>query len=183
MTKMRNVKGYLSDDGVFFDAEADAELYEALQALEFTVRNIGADPNKFMVVVEGCRKQLERYLNAKSKFEESEASGPDGPGGTKPASEHHTDDGSAVADASVQQQPPDSAQHVPDLGGGIGAEAISNDIALNGAGGRSAHARSVRRAALMATASGAAIASARGSGSSAPVRQAEARPKLPRADV
>lgn len=187
---MRNVKGFLSDDGVFFDAEADAELYEAMHALEATVRNIGADPNKFLIVVEGCRKQLERYLNAKSSFEKSERSsvakaGDDRRSGEQatPFVEHNADDGSAEAYTPVLEQPINESEHVPNMGCSVSTEAIPDDSALNGSRGRRFATRSVRSAPYMATASRAALATACGSDSPETVRQTEASPKLPRSDV
>lgn len=104
---MRSVTGYLADDGTFFDARADVELYEALHALEFSVKNCGASPEKFMAVVHGCRKQLERYLNAQHEFEKSETSGSTngkGAGATEPPVNHHADDGDAKEPTRVLEQ-------------------------------------------------------------------------------
>lgn len=170
---MKSVSGFLADDGVFFDTEADAELYEALHALEFSVRNIGADPVKFMIVVEGCQEQLRRYLDAKSNYEKSEARQP-----AAPDSVNHPDDGRTEAAAPVLEQPTDEHQHMPDVRGSVGTEAVRDDSTVDGSGSGGAHARSVRRAPYMATTSGAAITAARPSDSSAPVLQAKAREKL-----
>jgi hypothetical protein len=171
---MKSVRGFLADDGTFFDAKEDAELYEALHALEFSVKNIGADPAKFMIVVEGCQEQLRRYLDAKSNYEKSEAVGP------APASDSvdHANDGRAEADAPILKQPVDEHQHVSDVRSGVGAEAVPNDSAVDGTGSGGAHARSVRRAPHMATTSSAAIAAARSGDSNTFVLQAEAREKL-----
>jgi hypothetical protein len=175
---MRSVKGFLADDGTYFDTAESAELYEALHALEFSVRNIGADPAKFMIVIEGCQDQLRRYLNAKNEYEESEAKGP---GDTQPAV-NNTNDSRAEGDASVLEQPANEPEHVPDVRSGVGTEAVPDERKIDGAGGGSTHARSVRSAAYMATVSTAALATARGGSGDTFVRQAEARAKLSRAD-
>jgi hypothetical protein len=165
---MRNVKGFLSDDGVFFDAVEDAELYEATHALEAVVANIGANPEKFLVVVDGCRKQLERYLNAKSKYEASEArswsTDATRPGAPASPVVDNADDCRAEDHAPVLEQQADELEHVPDVGSSVRTEAVPDDSPINGPRGGGAHARSVRRAAHMATASPAAISVARGSG-------------------
>jgi hypothetical protein len=183
---MKKVSGYLADDGTFFDAEADVELYEALHALEFSVKNIGADPAKFMIVVEGCQDQLMRYLNAQSKFKRSEALGPvpraTGSSNPQPAVDH-TNDRSAEGHAPVLEQSADEPEHVPDIRGSIGAEAVPDGRTIDGTGSGSTDARSVRGAAYMATVSSAAITAARRGSSDPFVRQAEARAKLSRSDV
>jgi hypothetical protein len=177
---MRSVKGFLADDGTYFDTAESAELYEALHALEFSVTNIGADPAKFMIVIEGCQDQLRRYLDAKNKYEESEATGPR-PGNAQPVV-NNTDNGRAEGDAPVLEQQVDKPEHVPDIRSGVGTEAVPDERKVDGAGGGGAHARSVRSAAYMATVSTAALATARGGSSNTFVQQAEARSKLSRAD-
>ena len=180
---MRSVRGFLADDGVFFDTAEDAELYEALHALEFSVKNIGADPEKFMIVLIGCEEQLRRYLDAKSRYEKAEAAYPrEGVPNAEPAVDHADDDG-AEEHASVLEQPADEHEHVPDVRSGVGTEAVPDGSPVDGAGGGGAHARSVRRAAHMATTSTAALATARGGSGSTFVRQAEARTKLRGSDV
>jgi len=159
---MRNVKGFLSDDGTFFDAEEDAELYEATHALEAIVSNIGANPEKFMIVVDGCRKQIRRYLDAKDKYEQSEGRAWDE--AASPAA-HNADNRGPEGTAPVLEQPADGPEPVPDLGSGIGSEAVSADGKVDGIGGGRTHARGVLGASYMATTSSAAIALARGSGS------------------
>lgn len=173
---MKRVTGFLADDGVYFDAKEDAELYEALHALEFSVRNIGADPAKFMIVVEGCQEQLRRYLDAKVSYEKSEATGPRP--GAAPDSVDHTNDSRTEAAAPVLEQSPDEHQHVPDVRSGVSTEAVRNDSPVDGTGGGSVDARSIRRAPHMATTSSAAIAAARPIDSNTFIRQAEAREKL-----
>lgn len=200
---MRNVKGFLSDDGVFFDVKEDAELYEALHALEASVRNIGADPEKFMIVVGGCSKQLRRYLDAKSAYEKAEnaqfepsrkrgeaaqhsvegeesSEGDNAEAGRPDAApaDDHADNAVAKVHAPVLEQPADEPEYVPDVRSGIGTESVPDDGTLNGARGRGAHARNLRRAANMATTSHAALTASRTGDSPAPVREAEARAKL-----
>jgi hypothetical protein len=181
--EMKRVTGFLADDGTYFDAKADAELYEALHALEFSVRNIGADPVKFMIVVEGCQEQLRRYLDAKAGYEKSEATGPRPGAGTAPDSVDHANDSRTEAAAPVLEQSLDEHQHVPDVRSGISTEAVRDNGPVDGAGGGSVDARSVRRAPHMATTSSAAIAAARPIDSNTFVRQAEAREKLLRSNV
>ena len=171
--KMKSVKGFLADDGTYFDAREDAELYEALHALEFSVRSIGADPSKFMIVVTGCQEQLRRYLDAKSSYEKSEATGP-----AAPDSVNNTNDSNTKADAPVLEQSADEHQHMPNVRSGISTEAVRDDGPIDGTGGGGAHARGIRRAPHMATTSSAAIAAARPSDGNTFVRQAEAREKL-----
>jgi hypothetical protein len=181
---MRSVSGFLADDGVFFDTKEDAELYEALHALEFSVKSIGADPAKFMIVIEGCQEQLRRYLDAKDSYEKSETIGPAtfGVPNTEPDL-NNANDGGTEGDARILEQPSDKCEYVPDVRGGVGAEDVPDRSPVDGARSGGAHARSVRSAAHLATTSAAALATARGSGGSTFVRQAEAGAKLRRPDV
>jgi hypothetical protein len=160
---MRNVKGFLSDDGMFFDAKEDAELYEATYALEAVVRTIGANPEKFMIVVNGCQRQLRRYLDAQVAYEENE--GRLWEDTAAPSAAHNTDGREPEAAASVLEQPTDEPKPMPDVGSGVGSEAVSREEPVDGSRGRRTHARGVLGASYMATTSPTAIAVACGSSS------------------
>lgn len=184
---MRNVTGFLSDDGVFFDVQEDAELYEALHMLQLTVKNIGADPEKFMIVVDGCRKQLRRYLDAKSSYEESEKRGigqasAEASGAAK-ATPNRANGGPSERHAPVFEQPADEREHVPDVRSGVSAEVVRDNSTVDGTGSGGIDARGVRGAAHLATTSPAALATSRTVHGEPPFRQAEAGAKLLRSGV
>ena len=181
---MRQVKGFLSDDGVFFDAHADAELYEAMHDLELVVKNIGANPEKFLVVLDGCHKQVRRYLDAKEGFKASEASGvASAAAGTASHPEHNADDAGAETHAPVLEQPFNESKSVPDVGSGERTEAVPDYSEVDGIGGRSTHARGLRSTAHLATTSQAALSTSRGGSGGQAVRPPEAGSKLPRSGV
>lgn len=76
---MRAAQGFLTDDGTFFDAIEDAELYDAMHAVSFAVETrCRAKPESVFVVLDMCQEEIGRYLNAKKaareKYEESASS-------------------------------------------------------------------------------------------------------------
>jgi hypothetical protein len=113
-----------------------------------------------MIVVDGCRRQLERYLHAKSKFEESEASGVTEQR-EAPTAKHNTDDGSAEEHASVFKQPANESESMPHMGSGVSTKELSDNSEVDGLGSRRVDARGIRSASLMATTSLTTIAKSR----------------------
>ncbi len=179
---MRAVRGYLTDDGTYFDTKVEAALYDSLHALRFAATNIGVNPDKGLIFVDGCRDVIRRYIDAKEAYETAEQehvydayqSGPLRTGTTAPLDiDFSILDGAKADSSSVQQQPSDEPQHVSNVGGGVGSEAIPDKCEEHGIGSRRAYARSVRSASHMATASTAALATARGSGVEEAVRSSK----------
>jgi len=181
----RSVKGFLADDGTFFNNQDEVELYEALNGLRFASENVGADPNKLMIIVDAIGPQIRRYLDAKESYNKAER----GTGSIEESGElaqeqfdklgTYTKWADRAREAApltintaeflkpetgvtpVQQQPADEREHVPDVGSGERTEAVSDKCEEHGAGVRSAHARSVRSRPYMATTSTAALDTAR----------------------
>jgi hypothetical protein len=175
---MRRVNGFIASDGTFFETADQCEFYEANYALDYAVRAIGADPDKFRIVVNGCASQVRRYLDAKEAFEKAEyADGGAWAARAEPAAPSDLDrarHGEATRDAtSVQQQPADSDQHVSDVGSGERAEAVSNERSEHGAGVRSALARSLRGSTSVAANQAPGFAVTRGVNSGSIVRDSE----------
>jgi hypothetical protein len=69
---MRPAKGFLADDGTFFDTADQAELYDALAALTFHVTQAGADPKKALIIIDACAEHVRRYLDAKEAYNKAE---------------------------------------------------------------------------------------------------------------
>lgn len=181
----RSVKGFLADDGTFFNNQDEVELYEALNGLRFATESVGADPNKLMIIVDAIGPQIRRYLDAKESYNKAER----GTGSIEESGEltqeqfdklgtytKWADRAGETASLTintaeflkpetgvtpVQQQPTDEREHVPDVGGGLGAEKIPDNSQVDGSGVRITNARSVRSRPYMATTSTAALDTAR----------------------
>jgi len=182
----RPVKGFLADDGTFFDSQEDVDLYDALHALRFHVTQIGANPEKFLIVLDGCARQVKDYLDAKEAYNKAESrdngTNADPANGTTistPLGVDHTKFFRPEEDASIQQQSIDGTEHVPDMGSSISAETVPNDSKIDGVGSGVYTPRSVRRSAHMATTSQAAITRPRSGDGASPVREAEGGKTVP----
>ncbi|SRR5258706_7744368 len=186
ITQMRAVRGYLTDDGTYFDTKEEAALYDSLHALRFAATNVGVDPDKGLIFVDGCKDAIRRYIDAKEAYNEAEGRQDEVDGGrwadragtgtdtAAPLTINNAEFLRAEADpSSVQQQPVDEPQHVPDVGSSVSSEAIPDKCEEHGIGSRRAYARSVRSSSHMATASTAALATARGSRGEETVRSSK----------
>lgn len=149
---MKQVSGYLTNDGTFFPTQDEARLYDAMAALTFAATNVGANPKAVFVIVDGCMNQIEEYINAKKEHQRAEQANPFGAVPAASSAVDYADDGTTETPIpSVLEQPPHVDEYVPDVGSGVGAEEIPDIGKVNGPGIRSHDARSVLSDTPMAT--------------------------------
>lgn len=139
---MKQTKGFVTDDGTFFENEYEAELYEAefrLRAgLTTTFPQLNQEP--FFTIVLTLKRELMEYLNAHSTTDankpipdEGEERVEDEPRPAPKADEHSAYVSSAEEDlASVLKLPTRRPSHVPDVRSGTQPEEVSNRSALDG---------------------------------------------------
>lgn len=139
---MKQTKGFVTDDGTFFESEYEAELYEAefrLRAgLVATFPNLNQEP--FFSIVLTLKHELMEYLNAHSTANATRRD-PDpteiadeAPVSEPPkANEHPAYINSAEEDlASVLKLPVRRHSNVSDVGSSTPAEEVSNGSAFDG---------------------------------------------------
>lgn len=109
----REAKGFLCEDGRFFEDQETAELYEAKEALWQRLEGLKKAPDRVFEMIDACGLELRRYLDALKATRTSEYHGDNGEGqeGTTP----------------VLKQQVDRPEPVPDVGRSAYAEDIFND--------------------------------------------------------
>lgn len=106
---MKQVTGFLTEDGTFFDNKAAADLHEAEHLLDHSARYIGVDPEKLKDAINQLHEPVRRYLDAqdasaKERVEYVKHNSSPGPG---PSSLDREDTGQSQATPSdLQHKPP-----------------------------------------------------------------------------
>lgn len=120
---VRAVAGFMSEDGIFFETEAEAERHDA--ALEITRRCEGyknLDPKRLIKLIEALRLPLRMYIDAYEKVlfennvkEDTSATGRD----------QTYDELRDALDETVEQQQTSRHEPMPDMGDGTRTESVS----------------------------------------------------------
>lgn len=178
---MKSVKGYLTDDGTFFDNATDAEFYDALQALSLTAKSQNINPERLITAIDLSAKEVGRYLNAKYAKEKSDEQKTaiefESNNGVNPyiwsANEQrgdnpnaliidHADNGRAEEDIpSFLNKQASVDEPMPNVGSGVSTETIRDNGSQHGAGSWGSDASSVRSNPDMAIALSHELAEAR----------------------
>lgn len=139
---MKQTKGFVTDDGTFFESEGEAQLYEAefrlRGALSTTFPSLNQEP--FFTIVLTLKRELTEYLNAHSTTnaakpdpDEGEVRDEDEVSEAPPVDEHPAIINSAEEDlASILKLPTRRPSHVPDVRSGTQPEEVSDRSALDG---------------------------------------------------
>lgn len=165
---MRPVKGYLSDDGTYFDNAEDAELYDAMHGVKYAVETkCRANPRNVFIVLDTCADEIRRYLDAKANQAKADSSyDPQEPfeinwaagylaecsNGPVSSDIYHPDNFGPNDLTSVLKFSPNVNEPMPDLGGSVGTEAIPDTGTVDGVGSGRSDASSVRSDPYLATA-------------------------------
>lgn len=141
----RQVEGYITTDGTFFEDRIEAEVHEATLVLSGLMLGEGLNDHslKFLLKFIGdYHGEVEAYIKAIriQQAVETERAGdlPEDEGDTA------DDEGGSQDAESVQQQPAVSGGHLPDLGRSVSPEEIQNRRKKHGSRSRNSHARRVR---------------------------------------
>lgn len=145
--QMKQTKGFITEDGTFFEDEFEGNLYEA----ELHLRHALAErfpqlpQEKFFVVVLGVIREMKEYLNAHTESlansvseqvdtSASEIGAEDEVSSPPPVDEHPAYLSGTEEDlASVLKLPTRRPSHVPDVGSGTQPEEVPNRSAVDGA--------------------------------------------------
>lgn len=74
----REAKGFLCEDGRFFEDQETAELYEAKEVLRGRLEQLGKDTERVFEMIDECGTELRRYLDALKATLAGEYHGDDG---------------------------------------------------------------------------------------------------------
>lgn len=117
---MKQVEGFLAEDGAFFESSTEAEYHEAKGALHDAAIPADIDPERLCAAIDQLFPQVERYVNAKKAHD---AVAPECAFGQSIETEtnrprvNRTDEQRATeANAPVLKQPSRKRQPVPDVG-------------------------------------------------------------------
>jgi hypothetical protein len=75
--KPKEVKGYLADDGTFFQSQPECERYNAQCQLFSLCESHSIHPENFMTLINSWHQQIREYLNADSNCKSKQANGTD----------------------------------------------------------------------------------------------------------
>lgn len=132
---MKKVRGYLTNDDVFFETKEEAELHEATRALELSCSRMGLRTDAVMTVIDELTNQIERYINAKRR-----------------ANKHPPIDNTPEGDnVSLLELAARGDEPVSDIRDGERTKTLRYDSSLDGFGSRRDNASSVRRGEDLAT--------------------------------
>jgi len=142
---MREVVGYLTDDGAFYEAESDAEKHEATYALVGAFSQyVGKSGNidRFQNVIINLAPEIRRYLNAvegperqSETVSEVEQATVERETRHRPSKVdiHSPDDGLGSALVGLVEQPDRGLMHVPNMGDRSRAEEVQQRRKVDGA--------------------------------------------------
>lgn len=171
---MRQVTGFLTADGAFFESQADAELHECTIDLEKAAEEIGFSPNALLTACEKIPLNIMRFIHAHQAATTHEdtrttqgdwlAERTEAVPDTRRVAEaylrgdiseeqyfeynrfHNQDDGRREEVATRQlKQPAHKRERVPDLRGRLGTASVQEQGKSNGVGGGRDHASGLRR--------------------------------------
>src|SRR6187402_2737322 len=121
---MKRVRGYLTQDGTFFELEVDANLYEAEIDLRTRSGNAKIDPDRLIDALRMLHAPIRKYLNAIENKKDNEANSAELVV-DRDAFLNQPNDGSTETNpSSVQQLKALSDEHVPDVGSDPQPEAV-----------------------------------------------------------
>lgn len=127
---MKRVTGWLTNDDMFFETEAGAELHEATLDLDAALSILQVDAHKVHFIIQHCASQIERFLNASRKANESSLYRlQDTDAAINTASdEETTGDANSIFDESAH-----SSEPVSDVGSSSQSENVRDDRQGDGA--------------------------------------------------
>jgi len=133
---MREVTGYLTDDGAFYETQGDAERHEATYALVGAFTQFvgkGGNIDRFQNVIINLAPEIRRYLNAVEGPERQSETLSEIEQATiereirhrpPPTREHPSNDGLGSTLEGLVEQPDRGPVHVSDVGDRTWAEAL-----------------------------------------------------------
>lgn len=132
---MKKVRGYLTNDDVFFGTKEEAELHEATRMLELSCSLMHLRTAAVLTVIDELSLQIERYINAKRRV-----------------NKHPTDNNPSEADTvSVLELSPRGFESVSYIRDSKRPEEVRHYSPLDGIGGGGDDASGVRGSEDLAT--------------------------------
>lgn len=161
---MKEVAGYITDDGKFFDSMDEAEEYEAWISLSRALVEISTiEPTSLLAVIATIPDEIRRYINANeaaTRSREIQAS--------LSAEDHNLGEADTQA---VFEQSSRIDEPLPDMGGSIVEETIRQQRTIDGIGSGRIDAPDVRSSENLAVGTHTKSAKARLNSSTSHLRQ------------